>query len=67
MREVISEADATKKRAFPGAFIERVVVGAADAAVDYRPEAMANAGSGSGVRSGNRWLLDLGSNQGPTD
>lgn len=56
MREVIEAADATKKRAFLGAFIDRVVVSAADAAVDYRPEALVNAGSGSGVRSGNRWL-----------
>jgi site-specific DNA recombinase len=67
MREVIAQADSKKKRAFLGAFIERIVVSADSAAVDYRPEALLNAGSSAGVRSVNRWLLDLGSNQGPTD
>jgi site-specific DNA recombinase len=67
MKEVIGQADAKKKRAFLGAFIERIVVDATTAAVDYRPEALVNAGSNAGVRSVNRWLLDLGSNQGPTD
>ncbi len=67
MKEVIGQADHKKKRAFLGAFIERIVVDATSAAVDYRPEALVNAGSSAGVRSVNRWLPDLGSNQGPTD
>jgi site-specific DNA recombinase len=66
-REVLGQADAKKKRAFLGAFIEKVVVRAADATVHYHPEALLNAGSTSSVRSKCRWLLDLGSNQGPTD
>lgn len=56
MREVITNADAKKKRAFLGAFIERIVVSADSAAVDYLPEALVNAGSPAGVRSVNKWL-----------
>jgi hypothetical protein len=36
MRDVIANADAKKKRAFLGAFIDRIVVSADSAAVDYR-------------------------------
>jgi site-specific DNA recombinase len=67
MREVIGEADTKKKRAFLGAFIEKVVLAMDVATVDYRSEALLNAGSRTSVHSVNRWLLDLGSNQGPTD
>ena len=67
MREVIGSADTKKKRAFLGAFIERVVLAMDVATVDYRSEALLHAGSKTSVHSVNRWLLDLGSNQGPTD
>lgn len=67
MHEVIGTADPKKKRAFLGAFIERVAVSLQNVTVDCRPEALLNAGSKSSVRSECRWLLDLGSNQGPTD
>ncbi len=67
MKEVIGQADAKKKRAFLGAFIERIVVDATGASVDYRPESLLNIGSSANVRSTSKWLLDLGSNQGPTD
>lgn len=67
MREVIEAADAKKKRAFLGAFIERITLAPDGVTVEYRPEALLDAGSGTSVRSEKRWLPDLGSNQGPTD
>ena len=65
--EVIAASDAKRKRVILGAFIERVTVAADGVTIKYRPEALLNAGSGTSVRSVNRWLPDLGSNQGPTD
>lgn len=56
MREVILAADTQKKRAFLGAFIERVIVSPEGIEVEYRPEALLDAGTGTGVRSGCRWL-----------
>ena len=56
MKDVIEAADAKKKRAFLGAFIERVIVAAEGVTVEYRPEALLNAGSGTSVRSECRWL-----------
>jgi hypothetical protein len=45
MREVIAAADAKKKRAFLGAFIERMIVVTAESVtIDYRPEALLSAG-----------------------
>ncbi|MGE4241765.1 recombinase family protein [Ramlibacter sp.] len=67
MGEVVLRADVKKKRAFLGALLERVTVNADGVTVDYRPEALLDAGSGTSVRSTCRWLPDLGSNQGPTD
>jgi site-specific DNA recombinase len=67
MREVITAAEPKKKRAFLGAFIERVTVNVDNVTIDYRPEALLHAGSTSSVRRECCWLLDLGSNQGPTD
>ncbi len=60
MREVIGKAGTKKKRAFLGAFIERLTV-SVEITVDYRPEALLNAGSKSSVRSVNRWLPVCGS------
>lgn len=67
MREIIGKPGTQKKRAFLGAFIERVVLQMDVATVDYRPDGVIRAGSKTSVRSGCRWLLDLGSNQGPVD
>jgi site-specific DNA recombinase len=67
MRDIIVHCEAQKKRAFLGAFIERITVAPEGITVEYHPEALLNAGAGTSVRSTNRWLLDLGSNQGPTD
>jgi hypothetical protein len=67
MREVIGTAEGKKKRAFLGALLEKVVLDVDTAVVDYRTEALLNAGATTSVHSVNRWLLDLGSNQGPTD
>lgn len=56
MREVISNADTKKKRAFLGAFIERITVNTESVTVEYRPEALLNAGSTASVRSTCVWL-----------
>lgn len=56
MRDVISHCDAQKKRAFLGAFIERITVAPEGMTVEYHPEALLNAGAGTSVRSTNRWL-----------
>ena len=67
MRDVIQNCDAQKKRAFAGAFIERITLAPEGVTVEYHPEALLNAGLGPRVRCLDLWLLDLGSNQGPTD
>ena len=56
MRDVIKNCDAQKKRAFVGAFIERITLAPDGVTVEYHPEALVNAGLGPGVRSTNRWL-----------
>jgi site-specific DNA recombinase len=61
MREVIAAADTKKKRAFLGAFIERVVLGVETVTVEYRGEALLEAGSTTSVHSVNRWLPVHGS------
>lgn len=38
MREVIGSAGTKRKRAFLGAFIERITVSVENVTVDYRPE-----------------------------
>lgn len=55
-KEVIGRADPKKKRAFLGAFIERVTLTGDAVAIDYRPEALLDAGCAASVRSVNRWL-----------
>ena len=67
MREVIDVSDTKKKRAFLGAFIQKVVLETGVATVDYRTDGLIHAGTKTSFHSVNRWLLDLGSNQGPTD
>lgn len=61
MHEVIAASDTKKKRAFLGAFIERVELAVDTATVEYRSEALLHAGSTSSVHSVNRWLPVCGS------
>jgi site-specific DNA recombinase len=56
MREVIARADEQKKRAFLGAIVDRVTVGASDVAVEYRPEGLLNTGAHASVRRTSCWL-----------
>ena len=58
--------DPKKLRTFMGSFVEKISVSGTNVAVHYNEGRMMSLG-GSAVRSGNKWLLDLGSNQGPTD
>ena len=67
MQEVIARSDTKRKRAFLGTFIVRVTMGVDTVTVEYRGEALLAAGSTPSVHRADRWLLDLGSNQGPTD
>jgi DNA invertase Pin-like site-specific DNA recombinase len=56
MRDLILRAEPKKKRAFLGAFMERVTVGPEGVELDYVPEALLDAASGTDVRSTVRWL-----------
>jgi site-specific DNA recombinase len=56
MREVIAAADTKKKRAFLGAFLEKILLGPTTVTIDYRPEALLSTSMGAGVRSECRWL-----------
>ena len=53
-------------RAFVATIAEMIVVQGGDVVVHYKPECLI-ATDGNSVRSEHNWLLDLGSNQGPTD
>ncbi len=67
MREVVLAGDVQKKRAFMGAFLERITVTADKVLVAYRSEALVSLGHPAGVRNEVFWLPDLDSNQGPAD
>lgn len=60
MREVIAAGDTKKKRAFLGAFIDRVTIGVDTATVEYRGEALLQASSTPSVHSVRSWLPDGG-------
>jgi site-specific DNA recombinase len=59
-------ADPKVQRAFMGSFIEKATVSGDSVAVFYNEGRMISLG-GDAVRCGGKWLLNLGSNQGPTD
>lgn len=61
MRDIILNCDAQKKRAFVGAFLERITLAPDGVTVEYHPEALINAGLGTSVRSTNSWLPVRGS------
>ncbi len=65
--EVVINGDAKNKRAFLGAFIESVTLEKMEATVSYRQEALIAHAALPSVHSVGSWLLNLGSNQGPTD
>ena len=64
---VLDCADPKKLREFLGAFVKEVTVSAEEVVVDYHPECLVRLDNRTRVRSADIWLLDLGSNQGPTD
>ena len=68
LRGIITETNApVKLRTFFGTFIERIAVGDTEINIEYSRNKMLNQGGFSLVHSKGNWLLDLGSNQGPTD
>ena len=67
MHEAVATSDAQKKRAFMGAFLGSIRVSTKVVEIEYRAEALLETGPMNSVHSGYKWLLDLGSNQGPTD
>ncbi len=67
MREVVMDGDGQKKRAFVGAFLKQVTISNDKVIVAYQAEALIGIGHPQSVRSDENWLLNLGSNQGPTD
>ena len=58
--------DAKRLRALLGTFVQQIAVSNASVIVDYREDALLRSPTPT-VHSGVNWLLDLGSNQGPTD
>ena len=66
MREGVRSCDdAAKLRQVMSAIVKRASIRGREVAVDYWPESIVNALGGSQCPV--TWLLDLGSNQGPTD
>ena len=64
---VMDCADPKKLREFVGAFVKEITVGDTEVLVDYHPECLVRLNNHTRIRSAENWLLDLGSNQGPTD
>ncbi|MBV7454346.1 zinc ribbon domain-containing protein [Acidovorax sp. sif1233] len=64
---VMDCTDPKKLREFLGAFVKEVTVGVNEVVVDYHPECLVRLDNRTRVHSASKWLLDLGSNQGPTD
>ena len=68
LRGIVLECNDPKKlREFVGSFVKCITVGDSEILVDYHPECLVQLNHRSTVHSANNWLLDLGSNQGPTD
>jgi hypothetical protein len=68
LRGIVLECNDPKKlREFVGSFVKQITVGDLEVLVDYHPECLVQLNHRSTVHSANNWLLDLGSNQGPTD
>ncbi len=59
--------DPKKLHEFVGSFVKEITVTADQVMVDYHPECLVRHDHRSVVHSERNWLLDLGSNQGPTD
>ncbi len=67
IREIIRGCTETKKlRALLGTFVQNIAVSNSSVVVAYREDALLRYPTAT-VHSGVSWLLDLGSNQGPTD
>ncbi|WP_411970076.1 recombinase family protein [Paucibacter sp. Y2R2-4] len=66
-RATVTQCDDPKiLRAFVASIAEMIVVQGTEVIVHYKPECLIQM-DGNSVRSEHSWLLDLGSNQGPTD
>ncbi|MHA7600793.1 recombinase family protein [Alicycliphilus sp. T452] len=59
--------DPRKLREFVGSFVKEITVGDVEVLVDYHPECLVQLDNRTRIRSAENWLLNLGSNQGPTD
>ncbi|MFZ4285587.1 recombinase family protein [Variovorax sp. HJSM1_2] len=67
IREVIRSCEEPKKlKAMLSTFVDHIAVSNGTVTVAYREDALLRAPNAT-VHSGVRWLLNLGSNQGPTD
>ncbi|WP_371133396.1 recombinase family protein [Polaromonas sp.] len=67
LRGLVEDCEDPKRlRTFLGSFIEKATVSGDSVAVYYNEARMMSLGL-SAVPLGNKWLLNLGSNQGPTD
>ena len=68
LREIVlASDDPSKLRNFFSTFIERITLGEKEVDVEYAKQKLMNQGGMALVHSKQTWLLDLGSNQGPTD
>ena len=73
LRDVVKDADRKKVRLFFSTFIDKVTVNDDGVKIEYCKDKLVATASGRTVipaavhSRGGRWLLDLGSNQGPTD
>lgn len=59
--------DPKKLREFVRSFVKEITVGDVEVLVDYHPECLVQLDNRTRIRSAENWLLNLGSNQGPTD
>ena len=58
--------DPKQLRMLMGTFVQQITVSTTSVVVEYREDALLRSAAPT-VHSGVRWLLNLGSNQGPTD
>ncbi|MFX5777126.1 hypothetical protein ABTE06_23140, partial [Acinetobacter baumannii] len=68
LRAIIIECDdPIIVRHFFASFVDKIVVEGEALVIKYQPQKLMNHGLSTVVHSGDRWLPDLDSNQGPAD
>jgi hypothetical protein len=68
LRDIVLNCDDPKELSeFVRSFVREITVTVDEVMVDYHPECLVKHDHHAKIHSAEKWLLDLGSNQGPTD